>query len=162
MFSMQWYKQTLFFLRRSCCWEISTGLAQVQQLRFRFLGRHWKVVLQPAKKQNTAKVQMISLRTLVKFGWDSVVNARCISSSFSLAFFFFSFFFLDGDDGEPRRPFRRSICRAGESRSGRCRAGPSAPEQRSHGQQPGPVQRGQEEPAHARNGCHGRGQIQTN
>lgn len=90
---MQWYKQTLFFLWRSCCWEISTGLAQVQQLRFRFLGRHWKVVLQPAKKQNTAKVQMISLRTLVKFGWDSVVNARCISSSFSLAFFLLFFFF---------------------------------------------------------------------
>lgn len=76
-------------------------------------------------------------------------------------FVFFSpnFFFLDGDDGEPRGTFCRTICRAGKSKSRKCRAGPSASEQKSHAQQPGPVQCRQEEPAHARNGCHGRGQI---
>ena len=75
--------------------------------------------------------------------------------------FFFSFLLLDGDDGQPRGPFWRSVCGAGESRSGRRRAGPSAPEQGPHGQQPGPFQCRQEEPAPARNGCYGREQVQT-
>lgn len=66
--------------------------------------------------------------------------------------------FPDGDDGDPRGPVWWSIRRAGESGSGRYRAGPSAPEQRANGQQPGPIQCGQEEPAHARNGCYGREQ----